>query len=930
MQTIKPEISPVEVQSEDDIGLARKIGVTTRGIVSFARRHRALFLKGTVASIGVVAARLALPWPLRSVAAVVTDSDFSAGITDAFSTQILQLSLLFLFCVTALGLLDYLARLFFSRFAIATTRDLRQTVFSSTLGINPENRKVASGDLVSRLIGDAARVKAGMQGFLLHVATNGLLFVGVTVILWIIDPNMGLFFTVAATMIGLLTTWGALNVFRVSLQHRYKEGKLANKIYSSLRKSQSPSKLKRINKSSGRYEAELTRLQGRVTWAAHFIFGFAVVGSMWSGVQAVAAGTVTVGDLVLFMFYALMMRGPITRLARQGTRTGKILGPAYRLIQMLRPQANVDQTTPALRLRSLKKTLLLKGIEINMSAGPENSGPARSKLDLTVKRGERIAIVDSSGAVSSFLLEVIAGEREVGSGSLTWDSAVLNGANRLALHNQVVLIRAEALTADAMPPLAQRFRQIAIAARQRASVQCYLEPDDGLSPQDAEQILAALSSSNVTSVPTTIVATRHQHGLENFDRIVQVENGHVIFDGSHGDWRGMRTSTTSTTLKIRQPAKEQGSTVKILFAGYAPVHFRCFQPLYERLQDRPGVEVYVSGGLRTKTDSGYEYDAESMYAGFGLPPETILPVESIRDMDFDVQFSAHTKLILPRRVEKRIQIFHGVSFRNKAVRPENMGCDYYFVIGPYMLNRFTEAGLLGENDSRVAQIGFMKTDALVNGSLQKEPILKNVGFDGTRPVVLYAPTGAKRNSLETMGEDVIRELLAVGKYDLLIKPHDHPKNKDVDWPTYLRRYESAHCRIVEPRDDVIPMLFIADLLISDASSVVNEFTLLDRPILFLDTPDLLDQARDARHSMLDLDTWGRGGGLIAKTANDVPTLVVESLANPKQMSLVRRRIAENLFFNHGRATETAMEWMQENILPACRSTEDSNHEITAR
>jgi len=920
---MKPDSKLVEIQPENGIGLARKIGMTMRSISGFGRRHRAVFLKGTIASIGVVAARLALPWPLRSVAAVVSDTDPTTGITDAMSQQVLQLSMLFLCCVTALGLLDYLARLFFSRFAIATTRDLRQAVFSSTLGIDSASRNVASGDLVSRLIGDAARVKSGMQGFLLHVATNGLLFVGVIVILWIIDPQTGLLFTLAALMTGVITIWGARSVFRISLQHRHKEGKLANKIASSLRKSRPQSKLRRINKSSGRYEASLTRLQGRVTWAAHFVFGFAVVGAMWSGVQGVAAGAVTVGDLVLFMFYALMMRGPITRLARQGTRTGKILGPAYRLVQMLQPQPRIEGAAPVLRLRSLKNAIVLKGIEASSTADAEHTATDFKKLDLTVKRGERVAIVDSSGKVANILIDVIAGARNVGNGSLSWDSAVIKGGNRLALQRQVALFAPDATTSNSTSLLAQRFQQITTAARRRASVWCYLQPDEGLSPQDAEQVMLSLSSNKFVDAPTTIVATRQEHGLENYDRIIHVENDRIVFDGIYGDWRGLQPTA------IDAPIRKSDNTTKILFAGYAPVHFRCFQPLYERLRSWPGVEVFVSGGLRSKTDHGYDYDAAAMYAGLGLPAKSVLSVEAIRDMDFDVQFSAHTKLILPRRVERRIQIFHGVSFRNKAIRPENMGCDNYFVIGPYMLNRFNEAGLFRDDDPRVAKIGFMKTDALVDGSLRREAILQRLGFGGSRPVILYAPTGAKCNSLETMGEDTIRKLLEVGEYDLLIKPHDHPKNKDVDWATYLRRYEGPNCRIVEPHDDVIPMLYVADLLISDASSVVNEYALLDRPILYLDTPALLDQARAARHSMLDLDTWGRGGGLTAGSASDVPALVAESLANPGQMSLVRRRIAENLFFNHGCATDAAMDWMQKNVLPADTQIENLNNDISA-
>jgi len=522
-----PGVHPVEDQSAHDTGLARKIGITIRGIAAFGRRHRGLFFKGTLAAIGVVAARLALPWPLRSVAAVVTDSDFATGITDDLNARILQLSLLFLFLVVALGLLDYLARLFFSRFSISTTRDLRQAVFSVTLGIKPKSRKVASGDLVSRLIGDTARVKTGMQGFLLHVATNGLLFIGVTVILWIIDPRMGLYFTLAAVMTGLITVWGARRIFRVSLQNRRKEGKLANKIYSSLHKRQAKSKLRRINKSSGLYEASLTRMQGRVTWAVHLIFGLAVVGSLWSGIHAVAAGDVTSGDLVLFMFYVLMIAGPITRLARQGTRTGKILGPAYRLVQMLPPQYLVDGSRPVLRLRSLKKTLILKGVNFNICPPSDGNTADAGWLDLTVERGERIAIVDSDGAVARFLLEIIAGERDAGSGSLNWDHAALNGSNRLALHRQVSLFAPEALTSEWMSPLTERFRQIATSYRRRASVWCYLNPDEGLSLQDAEQVLSSLSSNKFPDASTTIVATRHHHGLENYDRILHVENGRI-------------------------------------------------------------------------------------------------------------------------------------------------------------------------------------------------------------------------------------------------------------------------------------------------------------------------------------------------------------------------------------------------------------------
>lgn len=349
------------------------------------------------------------------------------------------------------------------------------------------------------------------------------------------------------------------------------------------------------------------------------------------------------------------------------------------------------------------------------------------------------------------------------------------------------------------------------------------------------------------------------------------------------------------------------SPTKVLFTGYAPVHFACFRPLYDQLVNDPQIDVYVSGGLRRKTIDGTLYDPRGLYDRFGLAPDKVLSVEQIREQDFDVLFAGNTKMILPRSTGMRIQIFHGVSFRNKAVRAENLGADFYFLVGPYMQRAFSQAGLLSPDDPRGLPIGFLKTDRLLNGELDRQALLNRFGFTGERPVVLYAPTGQKHNSLETMGEQVIERLAGTGQYDLLIKPHDHPKNADVDWFAQLKRLQDRHTRLVSD-PDVIPLLFLADLLITDASSVSNEYALLDRPMVFLDVPELIAKARNAAGSMIDLDTWGRRGGPVIKQPDEVVGVVERSLDDPGRFSEVRQAMAADLFYNPGRATDAALEW----------------------
>ncbi|MDH3497737.1 MAG: CDP-glycerol glycerophosphotransferase family protein, partial [Gemmatimonadota bacterium] len=218
---------------------------------------------------------------------------------------------------------------------------------------------------------------------------------------------------------------------------------------------------------------------------------------------------------------------------------------------------------------------------------------------------------------------------------------------------------------------------------------------------------------------------------------------------------------------------------------------------------------------------------------------------------------------------------------------------------------------LRESDPRLVNIGFPKLDPLVNGSLERRTLLRRLGLSGRRPIVLYAPTGQKENSLEHQGEAVLERLRKTNRYDILIKLHDHPRDQTVDWHVRLKPLCDRHTKLV--RDpDVIPYLFLANLLITDASSVSNEYALLDRPMVYLDVPQLLANMRK-KGTALDLDTWGRKGGVTTRWPDEAAEAVAWSLAHPRHGSRVRRAMARDLFYNPGRATDAAMRWVRHRL-----------------
>jgi hypothetical protein len=301
-----------------------------------------------------------------------------------------------------------------------------------------------------------------------------------------------------------------------------------------------------------------------------------------------------------------------------------------------------------------------------------------------------------------------------------------------------------------------------------------------------------------------------------------------------------------------------------------------------------------------------------LYEPFRVPERSIMSLARIQRERFDMVFCAHVSGYFPREEKDRVQLFHGVSFRNMAVRRDVLVYDHLFVVGPYMRRLFTENRMLRENDPKLVPIGFPKLDRLVDGTLNRRRILDRLKLSGRRPVVLYAPTGQKDNSLETgVGEAVIERLRRSGKYDILIKLHDHPRDRVTDWPQRLAPLLDAHTRLVHDYD-VVPYLFVADLLITDASSVSNEYALMNRPMVFLDVPQLL-AAMQKKGVALDLDTWGRKGGVTVRWPDEAVEAVRWSLAHPRNGAALRRAMARDLFHNPGSATDRAMEWISDRL-----------------
>ncbi len=337
----------------------------------------------------------------------------------------------------------------------------------------------------------------------------------------------------------------------------------------------------------------------------------------------------------------------------------------------------------------------------------------------------------------------------------------------------------------------------------------------------------------------------------------------------------------------------------VLAYAKKPVGAVMMRPILLRLLEDPRFRVHGTARLFGRRDAG------SVFSGVGLGAVHQVPKWLARLTAYDLYLSADFTIAAPR-ARRRVHVFHGVSFRNHGVHENALRYDLLLLAGPYMRRRFEEMGLIDDaNDERFPIVGMPKLDDLANGVFVRRDVLERLGLDPARPTVLYAPTWSRRvSSLEYHGEALLRALASSGQ-NVIVKLHDNSLDRRKagrDWAALLASLESVRFRF--SRDaDIAPLMAAADVLVSDASSVANEFALLDRPILFMRIEDLPSRLK----AKADLETWGLKAGTVVDGPDAIASAIDDALAHPSRLSDVRTALARDLFFEPGTATSRAVD-----------------------
>ncbi len=572
-------------------------------LTPFLRKYRLRMLMALISLLAAASATLVVPVAARRV----IDNGFSA----ANAALVNQYFFAMMAVVVVLALGSALRFYFVMWIGERVVADIRDALFSHLLKLTPSFFETQrTGEVISRLTADTTQIKAAFSSTASIALRNMVMLTGTIVMMILTSPKLAGLSVLALPLIVLPLVVYGRKVRRLS---RDAQDTLASSAaYAQERLSAIATVQSNVQEAAARrdfadstefaFTAAAARTMGRAILTA-LIIGVAagaVVVLLWYGASEVISGSMSAGTLSQFLIYAILAASSLGQLSEVWGEIQLAAGAAERISELLdeRPEIAAP-ANPAPLPQPPRGELALDHVTFHYPTRPKDK--ALEDITFHVRPGETVAIVGPSGAGKTTIFALAQRFFDPQSGTVSVDGVDMKTADPVAVRERIAVVPQEtvifsgtvldnirfgkpaatqdevlaAARAARVDEFAERLpkgydtevgeRGVTLSGGQRQRIAIaravlrnapILLLDEATSALDAESehfIQQALDQ--VTKNRTTLVIAHRLATVRNADRILVLENGKLVAEGTHAE-----LVTTSplyarlSTLQFTMPA----------------------------------------------------------------------------------------------------------------------------------------------------------------------------------------------------------------------------------------------------------------------------------------------------------------------------------------------------------------------------------------
>ncbi len=417
----------------------KRIGAL-RALWPFLRPYRGLLAAALVALAVTAAISLVLPLAVRRV---VDGFDAGAHLLDQYFGAALAIVALL---ALGTGMRYYLV----TRLGERVVADIRKAVFSRVIAMSPAfYERVLTGEIISRITTDTTLIQSVIGSSVSIALRNFLILVGGMVMLvWTSAKLSGLVLLLVPLVVVPIVVLGR-RLRKLSRENQDWIALSSGAASESLLSAQTvqaftqegPTRARFDDVTERSYDSALNRVRTRtvMTVIVIFLIFSGVLGVLWIGARDVRLEIMTVGELVQFVIYAVLVAGAVGALSEIWGELQRAAGATERLTELLSAQDMLaDPPQPLALPRPVRGAIRLDDVTFHYPSRPDRS--ALEGVTLDIRPGETVALVGPSGAGKTTVIQLLLRFWDPDSGAVRIDDIDLRDMARGDFRQAIALV----------------------------------------------------------------------------------------------------------------------------------------------------------------------------------------------------------------------------------------------------------------------------------------------------------------------------------------------------------------------------------------------------------------------------------------------------------------------------------------------------------
>ena len=306
-----------------------------------------------------------------------------------------------------------------------------------------------SGDIISRIIADIDQFSEGLLMGFTQFFTGVMTILGTLLFMVSINPLITLVVVVLTPVSLFVASFIAKKtyvMFKHQSETRGELTTLTDEMLGNMKvvqafgyQKEAEERFHKINNKLAVYSLRATFFSSITNPATRFVNSLVYAAVGITGAYAVIRGFMTVGQLTSFLSYANQYTKPFNEISGVVTELQNALASAARVFELIDEKTILEDKKDATVLENVKGQVKIE--HVNFSYTPDR--PLIEDLNLSVKPGERVAIVGPTGCGKTTVINLLMRFYDVNSGSIKVEGKDIRDVTRKSLRTSYGMVLQE-------------------------------------------------------------------------------------------------------------------------------------------------------------------------------------------------------------------------------------------------------------------------------------------------------------------------------------------------------------------------------------------------------------------------------------------------------------------------------------------------------